>query len=378
MSCRVDFLDPRTAASASATWSRFPNRPSWAPPVSDSFPQHSSDNNFSVNLVIRNTTREFDDAEYRIKIEFSGQCSYICGPFNLKVRDECYERLPQPLNRTNVTVTTTLGAPTLKLAANFTGDRLYYGIVFSNSTVTDLPEYGKDKYSTRLQALSQCVFTAELTIQNLSMADAGLYTARAVGLDNHSSDVFFDVRIIDRKAERSLLPLIALVLLVMSLVLLGVCVVHRKKNRLRCCHYPLILALRNVPYTQQVSNHPRKVLVLYCKTGLEKNELEDLMELLELFPGIELHVDLRVKESEGEFPENWSRWMEVQLCMCGTQEEESTKVLPLSIDPGPEECTIHTASLQPPPQSPGPLLQDGAGEKRTGGPDGTPGTISWD
>lgn len=54
------------------------------------------------------------------------------------------------------------------------------------------------------------------------------------------------------------------------------------------------------------------VTFLYCKHGLDKETLEDLLEILGHCSDIVLHIDLTVTN----IPTNWNRWVEKQITSC--------------------------------------------------------------
>ena len=232
MYCEVEFSDPSVTA-ANPTWKRSPLRPHHAPPANVSFTYQTSGNLHIVNLTVRNVT-DVDVATYTLAI--GGDCLFECN-ITLKVL-ECLGIPPQPTTQHNITITASLSDSSVSLVANFTGQttQLTYPIIFSNRSVNDLLLYQSKKYSFESHIFQKCVRSVVLVIHNLSMGDAGLYTARAIGLGHSSREVFFDVKVIDPGTDKNiLLPLISLVAMVVVFVAVilcvGVCVHRRKKGR---------------------------------------------------------------------------------------------------------------------------------------------------
>ena len=61
-------------------------------------------------------------------------------------------------------------------------------------------------------------------------------------------------------------------------------------------------------------NEQKSVIFLYCREGLSRDILEELSRVLDLYCGIDSHLDLKV--SHENFPANWSRWMETEIRTC--------------------------------------------------------------
>ena len=243
MYCEVKFRDASISASAVANWSRWPGRTESLAKTSQT---HSLSGNYSrFTLSLSNVTR-FDQADYTIVWTFfvSGKsCLFPCPTMSLSVRDECYFRIPQPMHG-NMTITTPIDVPSLTLVANFTGDGEHYRIVWSNSSVYDLEYFGtSQKYFIKHSETSSCFFTEELIITNISVADAGMYTAEAAGYFESGNLTFFEVKIAqDSTLEKSgvFAPVLAVFVPVLGTLATGTAVVlvlcsciymHKKKKQ---------------------------------------------------------------------------------------------------------------------------------------------------
>ena len=231
----MEFSNESTAQTAIVDWRRFPRRPTWAPPLNYSFTNHSLGNIVTVDLVIRNVTREFDAADYTILV---GDCLTPCANISLKVRDKCHTK-PQPTAQRNVTVTAYISDSYVTLPANFTGDEslVNYPVVFSTGTVSDLLNHEtlRNKYSIKCRVYSNCDFSVELVIWNLTMEDAGVYVAQAEGLKFGSREIFFHLEILDRGSDVDIALLVAVgaSAAVVVLGILGgcVCCLCRKRKK---------------------------------------------------------------------------------------------------------------------------------------------------
>ena len=233
MYCEVKFRDASISASAVANWSRWPEGTELL--AKTSLTHSLTGNSSRFTLSLSNVTRS-DQADYTIVWTYfvSGKnCSFPCLTVALSVRDECYFKIPQPMHG-NVTITTPINVPSLTLVANFTGDpvREHYRIVWSNSSVYDLEYFGtRQKYFIKHSKISSCLFTEELIITNVSMADAGLYTAEAAGSGNVT---FFEVIITKKTKSTILAPVLGtLVAIIIAVVLmLYRCIyIHKKKGK---------------------------------------------------------------------------------------------------------------------------------------------------
>ena len=131
------------------------------------------------------------------------------------------------MTQRNVSVTAPLSATSVKLVANFTGDANMLNmlpVIFSNETVSDLNSLSQShKYSWETQKYSNCIISVTMVIHNLSMTDAGLYTARATGLGYSSKEVFFDVKIVNPATEKDFSKLISLSAVVFFLLPVALC-----------------------------------------------------------------------------------------------------------------------------------------------------------
>ena len=240
MCCEVEFRDASLSASTVATWWRWPE--STASLANASLTQALTGNSFRIFLSLNNVT-QLDQADYTLAGTFSvgdKNCSFSCPTMSLSVRDECYFKIPQP-TRGNVTITTPIDVPSLTLVANFTGDtdRGHYRIVWSNGSVYDL-EYFRtsQKYFTKHSKISSCLFTEELIITNISMTDAGVYTAEATGYFDSGNRTFFNVIIAETTKSAILTPLLGTLvtgIAIAAVLVLCSCIyiMYRKKKHLK-------------------------------------------------------------------------------------------------------------------------------------------------
>ena len=213
----------------------------WSVPSSQNMPfqrQVSDDgNNINASLTLRNITED-DRGIYAVT--FSNMCGSVSCRFSLKV-DACSNR-PDPVQK-EVTINVSQNVSTLTLRANFSGttDQTQWVVIWSNSSASNLGNFGS-KYRTN-RVVSDCFFTEELIIHNVSVSDAGLYFAKVYGSSDTGVNTTFHVNIMNRgdqkrkKAEESasvcsLLGSVTVVLPVVGGVSIGIYLkLRRKRNR---------------------------------------------------------------------------------------------------------------------------------------------------
>ena len=185
MYCVVEFHNSSATSSAVATCARSPERNTEDPHANCACTHHLSGNRFNITLSINNVTKA-DEADYTLSVEYFGNCSYPCPQIHLEV-DECLGRVLQPVNRSNVTIVSSVNTPSLRLAGIFEGDEANNEVMWSNSNTLDLKREGaRGKYVVGYKFLSPCTFSEELVIHNLSMSDSGIYTASVL---DHSDSI---------------------------------------------------------------------------------------------------------------------------------------------------------------------------------------------
>lgn len=198
MYCEVIFNDNVTSADAVGNWSRRPEDQTWYSKLGNgSFTSHhSSDNTYYMSLSLTNVT-ESAEALYTFTVKFmNGKCSFQCPNMTLTVEHECYNKEPKPTDRNMTIIHTQFNRP-LELTANYTGDAdtAHYKIYWWKGDFGDFKIKKSDKYSLEHNKHTVCSFTDKLIIYNLSMADAGLYTAVVAGLHGLGSKTYFQVNI---------------------------------------------------------------------------------------------------------------------------------------------------------------------------------------
>lgn len=201
MYCVVMFNDNATSDNAVGSWSRWPENKTWSMELdNDSFTtQHLSDNNYRMSLFLTNVTKSAK-ALYTFTVNFmNGKCSFLCPDMELKVEHECYNKEPQPIatDRNMTIIHTHLNALSLELVANYTGDTdpSHYGIAWWKGDFGDFEIQCSNKYLIEHNKHTLCSFTEKLIIYNLSMSDAGLYTAVVWGLHGLGHRTYFQVNI---------------------------------------------------------------------------------------------------------------------------------------------------------------------------------------
>ena len=179
---------------------------------------------------------------------------FSCTNISLIVEDECYSAMPEPMTKEKVIVTASPDTSSLKLVANFSGDTIEanYRIVWSNDSVADLLRNGlRDKYFTKRRKISDCAFTEELQIRNISEKNSGLYTARPRGYGNNGNGTSFEVIVESSHEEGVVFSLfyIIIIVIVPIIVALGVCIgaifIYKKKKsssrRCKCMYAHALL-----------------------------------------------------------------------------------------------------------------------------------------
>lgn len=254
--CVVTFNDSATSANAVGNWSRWPENRTWRLELgNDSFTtQNLSDNKYSMNLFLTNVTKSAE-ALYTFTVKFmNGKCSFSCPGMKLKVLHECYNKEPRPIATDhNMTIIhTPLNAPSLELAANYTGDTdlSHYGIAWWKGDFGDFAIQASDKYLPKHNKHTLCSFTDKLIIYNLSKSDAGLYTAVVWGPHGLGSRTYFQVQVknIEQNPnEKNLNGFVALaivvpigIVVVASVGVVCICLyVQRKRSHLEVSKCPL-------------------------------------------------------------------------------------------------------------------------------------------
>ena len=176
----------------------------WSVPSSQNVPfqpQVSYDgNNIIASLTLRNITED-DRGIYTVT--FSNACGSVSCQFSLMV-DACYMR-PDPVKK-EVTINASHNVSTLTLRADFSGttDQTHWMVIWSNSSASNLGNFGS-KYRTN-RVVSDCFFTEELIIHNVSVSDAGLYFAKVYDSSDTGVNTTFHVNIMkqgDHKRKKS-------------------------------------------------------------------------------------------------------------------------------------------------------------------------------
>ena len=141
--------------------------------------------------------------------------------------------VPEPMNDSNVTIVSPVDVPYLNLTAVFTGDDNVHNIIWSYESVYVLQE--RDKYTISHKDIPPCIIVKELIIHNLSMSDAGIYSARVQ--DSHNIK-YFNVIVFESKQnpKKSILleiivPAVAFICASICVCICVVCICCRKKKR---------------------------------------------------------------------------------------------------------------------------------------------------
>ena len=256
MNCEVNFTNSSVASTTMATCQRrWSSRQSATACTNATITHRLPGNHFNISLPLSNITEE-DQAVYTLSISYSEKCSFSCPDISLRVADWCFGRTPEPVNPGMVNITAPHDASQLSLVANFTGDTdsARFSIVWSNSSTRNLKRVGtRNKYFTKRSIVSTCLFTEELIIRNVTMLDAGMYEARAAGLQSVGNVTYFKVNI-DQEESSHLSLLVIVVIVVVTITLataVGICIgvyTYRRKYRLRSgkcmCTFPLTILVQ--------------------------------------------------------------------------------------------------------------------------------------
>ena len=170
----------------------------WPVPSSQkvSFQRQVSDdgNTIKASLTLRSIT-EADQGLYTITVY--NTCGSVSCESKLEVIPDACSNRPDPVQK-EVTINASQDVSTLTLRANFSGttDQTQWVVIWSNSSASNLGNFGS-KYRTN-RVVSDCFFTEELIIHNVSVSDAGLYFAKVYGGSDTGVNTTFYVNIMNQ------------------------------------------------------------------------------------------------------------------------------------------------------------------------------------
>ena len=240
--CEVEFRNTTLSDhDTRVTWSKQPKRNSTS---NISLCHHLSDDRYKITiiLVLANVTKQ-DRAAYALTL-INNCCSFSCPKMSLTVGDNCSSEIPKPAQPEGTV--SVLNMSNMKLAANFSGDSdaAHYRIVWSNSSIFDLATFGTSgKYLTKHKVISPCFFTEELIIHNVSVADAGLYTALVTGPTGFGANTSFEVPESDLTDEDDpeIVPiyssLISVGVFALTVSMVGICFFMYTRRKKSCLEY---------------------------------------------------------------------------------------------------------------------------------------------
>ena len=231
--CTFEFDDTVTALSAKPKWS---SQDGLARNVIPSLYTSDTLLNVTVILSFYNVTKNDGDI-YTLSVRYLESCTKQCDhSISLTVMPECFGRVPEPINDSNVTISSSVDVPYLNLTAEFTGDDTSHNIIWSRDDGDVLRE--TDKYTISYRRTQPCTITKDLIIYYLSMTDAGVYSVRPQRSNNVK---YFKVILFEskpnpnHKKESVLLAIIVSVAAFISVCIclcIGVlCIRFRKKKR---------------------------------------------------------------------------------------------------------------------------------------------------
>lgn len=227
MYCVVRFKDTATSDNATGTWSQRPDHVTTSSSNISFTNQHLPGNRFQITLFLKNVTKNAN-AVYILTVKFmNGKCSFSCPTISLKVENECYNKEPEPMDNNMTIINTNLNVPFLRLAANYSGDMdsAHYKVCWWKGHAWDDEIQTGNKYSIKTyNKQTFCSFTDELIIYNLSVNDAGLYTAVVTGIHGFTSKrTYFQVNI-EQNSKMRFLPLLSIAVGAVAIVTVGVCI----------------------------------------------------------------------------------------------------------------------------------------------------------